>query len=255
MVQVPGTNLDTQNATDRVAITDHIGRELLTDADLHTFVTALANLPNRTPYEQNIFTGAFVRWVRRADANAVYTQARQGGVWCKGRVIIDTVPYGTEVPLVQAGTPNDAGAYVNPQHIFNEAQLEATRRDAEVSVLDSLSNILTASNWANLGFFRVLLTGSQGPCGMCQRRIQAFIADLNAIAYAHYRQRDPKIRLIFEANSTTAYQPNVSQRGLPTQYGYQDATTITIAPASPESYTFWSKVFEVSLGSSSTVNF
>lgn len=258
MVRVPGTQLDTttQDPQQKRDITFLLVREELTDQNLHTFVTDLANAFQQwTDYERNIFTGAFPRLMRRDDATQIYTLAsgrtpgQQSGVWCKGRVILNNEAYGIETQSVRASMANAQtaaqGAYYNPG--ISDAELDATKNDAEILVLDEVSNIITGPKWATIQHLRISITGSQGPCKVCQRRIKAFLSDLNRLANNAQRQ----IPLILQANYTTAYQPNVNQGGLLTQYGYQDADTISVATGQPGAYSFWSKEFTCTLGESS----
>ena len=261
MVQVPGTQLDTntQNPQDKRAITDILARDQLTDQNLRTFVTQLVALQHWTDYERNIFTGTFPLLMRRDDANDIYLRAsghmqgQQQGVWCKGRVIFNNQQYGTETPAVRAAIANAAiaqnCAYYNPG--VSPAELDSTKNDGEILVLEDINNLVTGPNWPTLQHLRIFLTGSQGPCGVCRRRIRAFLTDLNRLAANAHRQ----IPFYFQANYTTIYQPNVNQGNIQTQYGYPDATTIQVATGQPGAYSFWSKAFECILGDFSDQNF
>lgn len=250
MIPVPNSNLATQRLGDQPAITNLIEQEQLPDDDLYQFVTALGTTPQPTPYEMEIWKKAVRSWMRRFDANTVYTHASQGGVWCMGRIIVNEANYGSAFGPIRARVGNRAGAYSDPGNV-RQAELEVSTRDAEITILDDLSEFITDQDLNQVQSLHIFIIGSQGPCSICQLRIRKFISDLNNIAYYGHHH----IPLVFEAVYTTVYQPQVNRQGIQTQYGYANARAITVRPtAGGAPYSIWSKSFTLILGASQVIN-
>ncbi|NUS44945.1 MAG: hypothetical protein HOQ24_14815 [Mycobacteriaceae bacterium] len=251
MVGVPGTALDTDNVGDQAAITNLVSQEALPDNDLRVFLQGIAaKLHGMSAYEQGVLNDGAKRLVRRTDARVVRDEAANGGVWCRGRVFANSELHGTLTALERAtARGGQQFAYLNPNNMFEQPRVDATRNDAELPVLEEISNILTGKDWRQLWRVRIVLSGSQGPCDVCKGRIRALMSDLNAMALANHVQ----VTLNFEANYTTVYQANAAQQGIATSYGYADAVRTDVPPG--VSYSFWSKTFQFTLGNAPALQF